>query len=661
MKSLEDIAVQTYKNNLTYFEKHQPQIYSKLAAFDSAIEQNHYQNKYDLILKDDYFDVLELSSGNYLYTTSSREYAQNAAKSIDYKQDTNAFETFKHVKIKDEELEIFEAFDIEYNNLSGFAPILHYIDKNSPKEIALEEIKKFIFFGVGLGTHIESIDKKIGADVYLIVEDDLELFKLSLFVTSYYDLASRSKLMFSVFDTQQEFSKISTSFLETDFYYNHYIKYFNMLSHSEEKLKEFHIKVTSQSHNIFFYSEILKQFTRPLDYLKNNFNFANIIRLNAKPAFGQKPVLLLAAGPSLQKNMTWIKENQERFIIIAVSATLSILEKNKIIPDIVTHVDGTKGASIHFEKLDSLDFFKETIFLLSARTLREVVDKLDKNNVFFFEKNTSYKKDFGSISAPCVGSTSYILSIIFGIKKLFLLGLDLALDSKTGSTHSDGHEYTKKLDLDDLQQNDTGLSYKNSIIKTDGNFQKEVFTTPEYFFSIDSINTSTQGYKSKTQIVYNLSDGALFTDTIPTRTADVDLDSLAIMDKLSIKKELHDIFIANSSNKMTKDELKFLRDKRAYSIQVKNIILAQERSIFSSYDDFLNSLKEIFKKLSLSSSSIEDDLSLVYKEYSRFIYTFIFNFFNTKDLEEKTTHANQLNKLLCKQLLRIVSSYEREL
>lgn len=610
-EDIEEIAKETFLKNISYFEKNQHNIFKKLSALDSAIEQNYYQNRYNLILKDSYFDVLELSSNNHLYSANSKYYAETAAKAIDFTQNSNAFETFKHIKVNDDELKKFEACEIADSSLSGFAPILHYIDNNSPKECRLDSIKKFIFFGVGLGTHLAAIDKKINADVYFIVEDDLELFRLSLFTVPYYKLSSNAKLVFSVLDTQEEFDKNTTEFLEKAFYYNHYIKYFHMLSHNEEKLKEFHVKVASQSHIVFYYSEILKQFTRPLKYLKSGFNFTNIIRLHSTQALGSKPVLLLAAGSSLQKNIAWVKENQERFVIIALSATLGLLENNQISPDIVTHIDGLKYISADFKKLISMDFLKDTTFLISARTSNEIVEMLNKNNIFLFENGTSYKKDFGDINTPCAGSSTYLLAAIFGIKELYLLGLDLALDYETDS--------------------------------------------------IDSINTTTQNYKSSEQNVYNVSNGVLYKNTISLDLNKLDSSCFKKMDKALIKKELHNIFATNSSNKTTPDELKSLKDKKNHSLKIKEIILSQEKSKFTSDKDFLDSLISLFKKLSTSSSSIDDDLALIYKEYSKFIYTFIFHFFNIKELNEKNIHASQLNKLLCKELLRIVNSYMKEL
>ncbi len=656
MRSIEEIAIERYTKNIEYFKTNQKVLFEKLVAFDSAVEQSLYALKYDLVVKDEYFDVLELESGNHLYSSSSEAYASKASQSIDFRKTSNTFETFRQVRIKEEDLVKYEKIEITENNLSGFAPLLHYVEKNRPSVTSLEKINKFIFFGVGLGTHLISIDKKINADVYFIVEDDLELFKLSLFVTPYYELASRARLIFSVFTQAEEFGRDAVDFLNTKFEHNHYLKYFHMLSHSQNKVNEFHIKVTSQTHNLFYYSEILKQYIKPLDYLKGNFNFLNLVKLNANEYFNSKPVILLAAGPSLSKKMKWLQKNHKKFIVVALSATLSILEKNGIKPDIVTHIDGLSSASVHFNKLHSLEFLKDTMFLLSAKSQREVVDKIDKKHLFFFENGTSYKKDFGNLTAPCVGSTTYLLLLIFKVKELYLLGLDLALDSKTLSTHADGHEYAQELDNKAIDEE--RLSYKKSIIKTLGNFQKEVPTTPEYKFSIDSINTSSNDFKSSNQNVYNLSDGAQFANTITTHAKNIRLKDI---NKQALKDELYSIFTLSASAQITSDELKALEAKNKHTLDIKTIILTQQNSTFNSLEEFLNSLTLLYENLSISHSLIDYDLALVYDNYCKFIYTFIFDFFNTQDLADKERFITPLNKELTKQLLRIEKVYENAL
>lgn len=654
----ENIAIDTYKNNLLYLKKHQQNIYEKLLALDTAIENGYYQNKYELVFNNGYFDVLEVSSNNYLYSTDSNKYAEMVSNSLNKERESNAYAAFKKINIKDKDLKTYAELKIYENNLSGLAPIINYIDNNITDISHLHLIKKFIFFGIGLGNHIVQVDKKIGSELYLIIEDDLELFKLSLFVTPYYDIAINSELMFSIFDSKEDFLNIAQTFLDKEFYHNHYLKYFQMLSHSEAKLKDLHIKIASQSHYLFFYDAILEQYTRPLKYIKNNMNFLNI--LHKYTTLEKHPVLFLAAGPSLQKNLNWIRKNQECFIIVALSATLSTLEKEGIIPDIVTHIDGFDASVPHFEKLVSIDFLKDTMFLMSARTPKAIIDCLKEKNIFFFENGTNYKASLGNLAAPCVGSTTYLILLAIGVHNMYLLGLDLALDS-TGTTHSQGHEQIKTLDIKSSESHSDTMSFQNQVIQTDGNFQKTVYTLPTWIASIESINDVSLGFKSNDQNVYNLSDGAAFSNTIKQKLNKINISSFRKIDKQQLSTELLISFTEKCSSSMNTHETLLLKHRFKYAKKLKVKIIKQQKKKFNSHEEFLNSLKVLFKTCSGDTSTKAHDLSLVYQEYFKIVYSYIFDFFNTEGLSDKQKHSNELNKLLSLQLLRIIDFYIEEL
>ncbi|NCO01836.1 MAG: motility associated factor glycosyltransferase family protein [Epsilonproteobacteria bacterium] len=648
--NLNEIAVTTFHENIQYLAKNHRDVYDKLLAFDTAIENNQYQNRYELIIRDDYFDVLELSSGDYLYNSSSKDYASLASKSINFKRDSNLFESFKKIPL-----------EIESEHFVDIAPILRYIKKNLNPASEMHSIKKFIFFGAGLGTHITEIDKKIGANIYLIIEDDIELFKLSLFVTKYYELSLKSELIFSVFNSNEEFVLKANQFLNNKFYYNHYLKYFHMLNHNEEKLKEFHLRVISQSHNIFFYKDILTQYLVPIGYIQKNFHFLNMLVSYADTSLEKKPVLMLAAGPSLQANIEWIKENQEKFIIVALSSTLNILEKESIKPDIVTHMDAFESSTAHFDRLKSLDFLDDTLFLFSARIQNSVVKKLNKEHIFFYENGTSYKQNIGNLSAPCVGSTTYLILLALGVQELYLLGLDLALDPKSGSTHSSGHHFSENLDLESAQTHEDVMEFGKTVLKTAGNFQKEVFTKPEYLLSIDSIKASSMGFKKDTQIVYNLNDGAFFNNTIPKKIESIAIDSFEKVDKTDLSKELQSAFVSRSSSSMSDEELALLKGKLAYALGLKEIVIAQRSYYFGTHGEFLGSLLMLLSRLTTDASVNGYDLSFILQEYFKLIYTFIFDFFNTKDLTNIDEHIPAVNRLLCEALMRILDEYIQKL
>lgn len=638
--------VATFQKNITYLQEHQKELYNKIAGLDSAVEQGLYENRYELVVDNDSFEVIELQGGKKFYNGNSYEYALNVAQSVSFKKDENVFESFKKLSL---------GGHTDY--LEDVEPILEYIKTHTPQSQEFEKIYKFIFFGAALGTHIQSIDEKLKASAYLIVEDDLELFRLSLFVTPYYEIAKTSHLFFSIFETPEEFQHSAQKFINYNMHMNHYIKFFHMLNHAQEKIKAFHLRIISQTQQIFFYKDILTQYLKPLAYMEKNYKFLNMLEPYTQTSLGMKPVLMLAAGPSLKKNIDWVRENQNKFLIVALSSVLNTLEKEGITPDIVTHMDGFESSAAHFTKLRSLEFLKESIFFLSARTPDSIISMLDKERIYLYENGTSYKLGVGNLSAACVGSTTYLLLLALGVQNLYLLGLDLALDSASGATHSSDHEYVQTLDLQSAQRHDDTQGFKSSVLTVEGNFEAEVPTTPEFALSIDSVNATSQWFKKEQQSVYNMSEGAKFLNTLPTQIVEIDTDSFENITKSRMDAELQSIFTLKCSDNITDKEFTQVKQRVLYAEGLESIIISQRNYYYESNFEFLNSLINLFTKLSLNTSPVAYDLSLIFQEYSKFIYTYIFDFFNTKEIAHTHEHISHINELLTKAMLRIVREY----
>ena len=159
IQKIETKIIDNFEKNIKYFEEFQPEIYSMLASLDSAIDQGVYQNKYELIFYNNYFNLKELKTGNLFYSENSNKYA----------------------------------FEVS--------------------EIFKEKTGNFVFFGVGLGVHLERVHKNILAKKCFIIENDLELFKLSTFVTPYFKFAETSELFFSVFEDDDVFFRKGIDFI----------------------------------------------------------------------------------------------------------------------------------------------------------------------------------------------------------------------------------------------------------------------------------------------------------------------------------------------------------------------------------------------------------------------------------------------------------------
>lgn len=187
-QTIQDQAAKTYQNNLNYLENNHPKLFHTLVSLDFAIDAKHYEERYALEYRDEgYFDVKELATEIFLYGEDSKDYAKQIL----------------------------------------------------PEKETLEKSQKVIFYGTGLATHIPMIDALIdNSAAYLIVEDDLELFRLSLFVVDFSKLAKNVSLFFSVMQERELFNETFTAFYQKEESYNDYIQYFVFSSRYMQKVED---------------------------------------------------------------------------------------------------------------------------------------------------------------------------------------------------------------------------------------------------------------------------------------------------------------------------------------------------------------------------------------------------------------------------------------
>ena len=82
MQEIENIAIETYANNLEYLSKNYQPIFNKVQTLSDLIEAGSYIEKYALDYKENYFDIKELRSDNYLYIDNSIEISKKLAKQV---------------------------------------------------------------------------------------------------------------------------------------------------------------------------------------------------------------------------------------------------------------------------------------------------------------------------------------------------------------------------------------------------------------------------------------------------------------------------------------------------------------------------------------------------------------------------------------------------
>jgi len=656
---MEDIttkALKTFQKNLDYFEKNHKAVFDKISLLNLLISEGQYTEKYALEYKEEgYFDILELSSNEFLYKDNSIQAAQRMADIIDLKRVGAVFKGQKYIYATEAQADAIDKSELSFHNsLWATIKVINYVSKYASSETELNRTHKVIFLGVGLGLHLQNIIKKLNPQVVFIKEKNLETFRLSLFVSDYEEILRDQFVFFSLTDDEAQERENFLEFLNKGNNYNLHIKHVPFTTDYQLELQRLQSHVLSQSYINYGYSAMLFRYISSPRYLAQGYSFLNVNKFYSDNIFTDKPVLLLFSGPSTSKNIDWVVANRDRFIIVSALSTCKLLNRFNITPDIVVHIDPGENSSLLFEGLDIQNYFKGAQLLLASNVDEATLQKFDSSKVHFIEQGTLYKKGFGRFSAPSVGEYTYGLSLVFGITNLFMLGVDLALDSKTLQTHGDFHPFQNTGEYNDKN---ASLDPNTSITYVKGNLQESIPTLSAYKISIEQVEIFTNMLKHDYHKCYNLSDGAYLEGCEPLKFEDYEWEKLPSLPREELHEKIGDFFKEIGSSDFNDDDKGQIRHQIKEAKKLEKIIKQHQKKKFANTEVYLNALAKFSWDLSDMDYKTRSDLAQVYYEYFSIVMSYIFDLFNTKNLENPNKHVVQINAILVKQLLKMSELY----
>lgn len=573
-QELQQTLQEIYLNNLNFFKQYYPSIYKKIVTFENSNTEN-----YSIDFVDDKFQLVDLVKKTNFYENEPFTDAINRINNYDL---SSAFNLIK--------IELLEKRNHYEEEVNAYEYLNEFI--SNFQDINLE-INKFIFIGTLLGIHINDFHKFINAKAYLIIEPNIEIFRLSMFLTDYKILTLNSELFFAVNEDESNLKKTISNFLNYKFEFNNLIHYELAHKINEPIIDQVTLILTHLGEMRYPFSDYLVSLNRFNTYLIKNKN--HLLNLSKVYNFLEnKNVLFLGAGPSLEQHLDYLFLNRNKFIIVAVAATLKILETKNIIPDIIITVDGQRLIA---EQFNVNKFMYENSIILSSIKLDENLYNILKNSkLYFFQNSLNLFTNLGFITGVTVGDMGIDILLRLGVKNLYLLGIDAAIDSKTGKTHTSKHISSKNIDLNKV---DEKIDFKKTIIYVKGNFQDDVPTFLEYKEMIEEIDEKFENLNKEYRI-YNLSNGAYFKNTIPLKIEEIKIkeiidknlfqnEFLLNLDTIS-KQDLNNIFVKefNVEEKIL-TKLNLLKKDISFFDEFKNIQKKYPNSIL------VNILKKYFK------------------------------------------------------------------
>lgn len=289
------------------------------------------------------------------------------------------------------------------------------------------EHSHYVVFGLGLGYHIKEMLKLDDGIFIDIVEQDIEIMKTAFSVMDMEWIYNNPRIRLIWDDTCSEWTKL----LAKD---KAFVIHYPSLRHIADKEKKLQLEK-------FF---ILDSGWRNMRIqLENNFrdNLANceayVDVLEAE--FRGKNAVIVAAGPSLDKNVEQLRNKPENTIVIAVGTVFRKLVGLGIKPDYVVFLDAQPRLYRQLEGLEEQD-----IPILCGATVCKQIPAAYQGPKYLvcqhgFDRAECYAKEHGYRQYETGGSVSTIaldICLQLGCKSVAYVGLDLAF---TGNhTHAKG-------------------------------------------------------------------------------------------------------------------------------------------------------------------------------------------------------------------------------
>jgi len=529
-----------FNRNLSFFKLNHDVIYKKIIR--------HQYTYFQLCLNPDKsFNILDLKKKSLLYPTNDQDfinYDDEILKNIKFEihpitgflgntDKDRRFNQLMPLKAK------FHQSLFDAGNLNAFFDKTSHSYKDQPTDLNFLPLLRI--YGLGLGHHIINVLKQYDISCLIIHEPEYDLFYTSLYTVPWDDI-----LNFFMNDPNRhcllstDSFKISIQSEESLLKNLHPFAYSSQARLNASNGRDFSGLIELENHydrSHFVkkaagcYQDQVTGFKNTLLNIKQNMPFYNGKKQNKRVR-----VFLVGSGPSLNDSIHYLKQHQDKALVIACGSALSALVKNNIIPDI--HIWQERHISQDYLlQYADCDTYKK-IMGIRLNVVDSDIDSL-YSDTFIIQK----ANDPGSTILPLknyplsynvnptVTNCGIALCPIIGASEVFLFGLDYGSSAQRTKVHAD--------DTFVLVPEENTVD-QAELICIPGNFSQAVYANADFVWSRN--NTENEIAYAKHIKWINIGDGALIQGTTVKKVEDLDAKLSGHLDKFKIKKAIKGLF-----------------------------------------------------------------------------------------------------------------------
>ena len=201
-------------------------------------------------------------------------------------------------------------------------------------------------------------------------------------------------------------------------------------------------------------------------------------------AFLGKPGIVVASGPSLDKNVHLLAGIEDSAIIVSADASLRHMIKRDMKPHLIACMERLDETALLFKGLDPASY--EDVYMVASPVVHPASFEAYEHQIIATEREYAFFEAFdfskgNLIPGPSAGNMAFRLLKHLGCNPIILIGQDLALNEE-GKTHASGDPY-----------GDEQSVYLDNPEEVEGNYTKTLKTNPilkmfHYGYQIDVAN-----------------------------------------------------------------------------------------------------------------------------------------------------------------------------
>lgn len=304
--------------------------------------------------------------------------------------------------------------------------------------------KNIVFFGFGLGYSVIEATKE--KKLLLIIEPNVNYFLAALYYLDWSSVFACENVVFAIGCPVEQTIKLINHFGVLD---SVFINSKPQSNHEERYFSEIQTLIIRNKQKEEINKATTKKFAKRwnINCLKNSYSSTisdgiDIFKNKAE----NLPFTIIAAGPSLQNILPYLKEIQERSVIVCVDTSLKSCLLAGVQPDFIIISDPQYWAYRHISGLNS----PESVLVASSDVYPSVFKFVCKKIVCFssmlpigkyFERKCSKKDSLGA--GGSVASCAWNFSEYCGAKEIYTAGLDLSFPKK--QTHIKGSTFEQNV------------------------------------------------------------------------------------------------------------------------------------------------------------------------------------------------------------------------